>query len=139
MNGLSCRLEEAAGRPLDLPQTFPRNRDCHRDSIPFETEARELPGWSERAFRSLEIKPHLALEQIHSDCHAPREPSAILMENQKIVNIDYTPYAQLLKQSHNGAEHLGTKAGGLGHTEADCRPLQALASRGMTEPAVLAL
>ena len=100
MNGLPCRFDEAAGRPLDLPQTFPRHRDGHRDRIPFKTEARELPGWSEGAFRSLQVEPHLSLEQIHSDCHAPREPRAILMENQKIVNINDTPYAQLLEQSH---------------------------------------
>jgi hypothetical protein len=93
----------------------------------------------EAALGSLEIQAHLGLKKIHCDRHAACELRAILVEDKQIVNIQDTPDAQLLQETHEGAEQFGAYARGFGHTEADGAPLEAAAVRRVVEPAILPL
>ena len=76
------------------------------------------------------------LQEVHGDGHAARECSAVLVEDQEIVNVNAATNPQLLKQTHDGTEELGANAGGFGHTKADGCPLQALARDGVQEATV---
>jgi hypothetical protein len=61
------------------------------------------------------------------------------MKDEKVVNVQHATNAQLLEEAHQGSKQFGADAGGLGHTEADCAPLEAAAVRWMAEPAIFPL
>ena len=85
------------------------------------------------------VQAHLGLEKIHGNSHSACELRPILMKDEKVVNVQDTANAKLLEEAHEGAKQFGADAGGLGHTEAYCSPLEPAAVRWVAETAILAL
>jgi hypothetical protein len=104
-----------------------------------ETQTREPTRRPEGALRRFEVQADLLLEQVHRNRHTPRQPGTILVEDEKVVNVNDASYPQLLQKPDKGTEDLCANAWGLGHTEANRSPLQAPAVARVPEAAVFAL
>ncbi len=76
---------------------------------------------------------------MHRDRHAPGESYPILVEDQKIINVNDASDPQLLQEPNKRAKKFSANAWGLGHTEANRCPLQALAPHGVPETTVFPL
>jgi hypothetical protein len=139
VGGGSRRFDQAARRALCFPKPRSRNGELHRGGVPLGTQARELLRRPEGAFGRLEVQADLPLEEIHRHRHAFGETCPILVEDQQIINVNDASDSQLLQKPNKRAEKFSANAWGLGHTEADRRPLQALAPDGVPEATVFSL